>query len=89
MPPVSDAEIESFMRSALSRAGAEEMVTPREIIRDFLTVLNILRDNKNISFDSLVKNLSFSRAEENELGEKIEQGEIQNKNKVSLFDIDI
>ena len=88
-PPVTDSEIETFMRLALSRAGAEEMITPREIIRDFLTLLNILRDNESAAFSSLVNNLSFSKVEINE--EKTESGtEIsENKKKISLFDIDI
>ena len=30
------------------------MITPREIIRDYLTMLNILRDNPDASFDTLL-----------------------------------
>ena len=88
-PPITDSEIETFMRLALSRAGAEEMITPREIIRDFLTLLNILRDNETATFSSLVKNLTFSKAETYE--EKTE-GTVDSsgsKKKISLFDIDI
>ncbi len=62
-PPVTDAQIELFIRAALSKAGAEELITPREIIRDFLTLLNILRDNKNASFDKLMERIEFSRAD--------------------------
>ena len=88
-PPVTDTEIEVFMNLALSRAGAEEMITPREIIRDFLTLLNILRDNPSARFDTLVKNVTFSNSDETE--EKIEVNDFprNTKNKVSLFDIDI
>ena len=89
VPLVTDTEIEKFMNLALSRAGAEEMITPREIIRDFLTVLNILRDNRGARFDDLVKNITFSKAEETE--EKKEENNFSPtvKNKVTLFDIDI
>ena len=88
-PPVTDTEIEVFMNLALSRAGAEEMITPREIIRDFLTLLNILRDNPSARFDTLVKNVTFSNSDETE--EKIEVNDFprNTKNKGSLFDIDI
>lgn len=48
-------ECESFLRAALDRAGAEEMVTPREIIRDFLSLLDILRENPGATFKELVK----------------------------------
>ena len=77
------------MRLALSRAGAEELITPREIIRDFLTVLNILRDNESATFSSLVKNLTFSSAETNEEKNDAASNSLQNKKKISLFDIDI
>lgn len=87
--PLTDAEIETFMNHALSRAGAEEMITPREIIRDFLTLLNILRDNKGASFETLVKNVTFTKLEEHE--EKGEENSFQTatKNTISLFDIEI
>ncbi len=86
--PITDREIEIFMNVALSRAGAEEMITPREIIRDFLTMLNILKDNQGTTFDELVKNVRFTSAESE--GEKeTEQAPIVTKNKISLFDIDI
>ena len=52
--PVTEAEAETFLRNALARAGAEELITPREIIRDFLTVMNLLRDNPEVSFDKLL-----------------------------------
>ncbi len=91
--PLTDEEIEIFMNIALSKAGAEEMITPREIIRDFLTLLNILRDNPGASFASLVKNISFTKAEDQseapieDVGADILQP--KSVNKVSLFDIDI
>lgn len=87
--PLTDAEIEMFMNHALSRAGAEELITPREIIRDFLTLLNILRDNKSASFESLIKNVTFSRDDEPLADKEDNIFQPQTKNKVSLFDIDI
>jgi hypothetical protein len=87
VPLVSDREIETFMNYALSKAGSEEMITPREIIRDFLTLLNILKDNPGATFDSLVKNIEFSKKEESETAS--ESFVPTTKNKISLFDIDI
>ena len=81
--PLSDAEIERFMSRALSRAGAEEMITPREIIRDYLTLLSILRDNPGASFDELLKNGSVSEQA------ALPQSDNKPKEKISLFDIDI
>ncbi len=88
-PLVSDSEIEAFIRHATAKAGAEELITPREIIRDFLTLLNILRDNKGATFDELIKNTGFEAEPQRAAydGAPLEQEKI--KNKVSLFDIDI
>ena len=55
--PIDDDGIERFVRCELSRAGADEMVTPREVIRDFLMLLNILRDNKNVKLDELISRI--------------------------------
>lgn len=86
-PLVTDGQIEEFITSSLRRAGADEMITPREIIRDFLTLLNILRDNPTATFSELVKGLD-KRCEEK--AERItEKSDVQPKNKISLFDIDI
>ncbi len=89
IPPVSDREIEAFIRHATARAGAEELITPREIIRDFLTLLNILRDNREATFDELIKNVTFEKAESNKEDENAPLTSENIKNKVSLFDIDI
>ncbi len=88
-PPLTDAEIEIFMNRALARAGAEEMITPREIIRDYLTLLNILKDNKGATFESLMNSITFTRAEEDATPSEGVVAIAQPKNKISLFDIDI
>lgn len=50
---VSQAQMERFLVAGLSRAGAEELITPRELIRDFIGILNILRDHEDADFDTL------------------------------------
>ena len=89
IPLVSDREIEAFIRHATAKAGAAELITPREIIRDFLTLLNILRDNKDATFEELLKNVRFEKAESEEKNEGAPLTLESTKNKVSLFDIDI
>lgn len=39
---VSDSNIHGFMESTLRRIGAREFITPRELIRDFVSLLNLL-----------------------------------------------
>ncbi len=89
VPLVSDRETEAFIRHATSKAGAEELITPREIIRDFLTLLNILRDNKEATFEELLKNVRFEKTSSSEKNSGEPLIIETTKNKVSLFDIDI
>lgn len=86
-PLLSDEEISEFMKQALSRTGADEMITPREIIRDYLTLLNILRDNKDASFAELIGKLKFTRAVDSESDSA--PSPKNTVNKVNLFDIEI
>ncbi len=53
--PPDDVQTEVFLRDELSRAGADEMVTPREIIRDYVTLLDLLYQNPGASFESVLK----------------------------------
>ena len=89
IPLVTDAEIESFVRTSTARAGADEMITPREIIRDFLTLLNILRDNPTATFDDLVKSVTAQSKPASTSELEFVPVQTQPAGKVSLFDIDI
>ncbi|MBQ4136960.1 MAG: ATP-binding protein [Clostridia bacterium] len=55
---LSEAEMAEFLSLCLARAGADEMITPREIIRDYITVLNILVQNSNARFEDVVKSIA-------------------------------
>lgn len=89
--PISDKETEIFMMHALSRAGAEELITPREIIRDYLTLLNILRDNKGASFEALIRGISFevNNPDDDIPLEPVTVASEEPRKKIDLFDIDI
>lgn len=49
-PRVTTGEQAEFLSTCLSRAGADTMITPREIIRDYMQVLNILLQNPEATF---------------------------------------
>ena len=53
-PRISDDEKVRFLEICLSRAGADNMITPREMLRDYMTVMNILMQNKELNFDDIV-----------------------------------
>lgn len=88
--PVSDDECERFIIHEMSRAGADEMITPREVIRDFLTLLNIMKDNKSVSFDELIKGKSVVNEDlEDSCAIDLPFESDVKKKHVDLFDIEI
>lgn len=53
-PRITDEEQVAFLNLCLSRAGADSMITPREMLRDYMTVLNILMQNPQAAFADVV-----------------------------------
>ncbi|KAB1232448.1 ATP-binding protein [Chryseobacterium viscerum] len=45
---ITDEEISAFMEEIFNKPGAAEFLTPREVIRDFLNILNIIRQNPEV-----------------------------------------
>ncbi len=56
--PVTEEQMVSFLEISLSRAGADNMITPREMIRDYMTVLNILLQNPDVRFEDVVSDVN-------------------------------
>ncbi len=75
--PVTPQQMETFLRSALSRAGAEEMITPREIIRDYLSLLHILHEHAEVGFEELMTSGLSRPAEEETDTEKPERDPVR------------
>ena len=44
-----------FLNLSLARAGADQMITPREMLRDYMTVLNILMQNEQVTFEDVIR----------------------------------
>ena len=61
---LNDDERREFLAFASSRAGASELLTPREMIRDFMTLLNILAENEDATFEGLLHARSLGESEE-------------------------
>lgn len=53
-------ELTRFMNMVLGRLGADQLLTPREVTRDFLGLLNILYQNPGTTFDYLINEQGFS-----------------------------
>ena len=64
---LTDEEQVSFLRLCLSRAGADSMITPREMLRDYMTLLNILMQNPTATFAEVVgSTVTLKTADESE-----------------------
>ncbi|MBE6565099.1 MAG: biotin carboxylase [Ruminococcaceae bacterium] len=53
-PRVEPSHMEAYLRLCLERVGADSMITPREIIRDYLSLLNILLQNEDADMNKLL-----------------------------------
>lgn len=61
-PRVTEEQQAQFLREAVSRTGADTMVTPREMIRDYMSVLNILLQNPSAGFTDVVRSSASQTA---------------------------
>ncbi|MBB6004620.1 ATP-binding protein [Arcicella rosea] len=57
---ISDNEIQLFMEELFNKPGASEFLTPREVIRDFLNILNIIRQNPKADKNKLFGEIEVS-----------------------------
>lgn len=56
---ITDDEIHAFMEEIYNKPGANEFLTPREVIRDFLNVLSILRQNPTVDKNKLFNQIEI------------------------------
>ena len=69
-PRITEDEMVQFLGLCLDRAGADAMITPREMLRDYMTVLNILMQNPAACFADIVGTIPLAAsAEAAEAGE--------------------
>ena len=74
-PRITEDEMVKFLEISLSRAGADQLITPREMLRDYMTVLNILMQNENVSFDYVINKTlaSVENADKKEQEKNVKQ----------------
>ncbi|MDH5033986.1 ATP-binding protein [Chryseobacterium cucumeris] len=64
---ISDEEISAFMEEMFNKPGASEFLTPREVIRDFLNILNIIRQNPDVDKKQLFGDIEIEDERPNDL----------------------
>ena len=62
-PGVTEEQMVLFLTDSLSRAGAETMITPREIIRDYVTLLDLLLTNPDRKFEEIFSGMTRTTAD--------------------------
>ena len=55
-------DLAAFIKIEYERIGADGNITPREVIRDFIELLDILSQNPTLTVEKLLKSDSFSYA---------------------------
>ena len=87
-PRITEEEMVRFLEISLSRAGAEQLITPREMLRDYMTVLNILMQNEKVSFEQIINKAIFgNEPQKQEDAQKTEAADRRN-NAYSADDIE-
>ena len=56
---LDDGQLRQFMAAVTDRVGADQMLTPRDIVRDYVTVLNLLHQNPDHSLASILGGFDF------------------------------
>ena len=53
---LSHDQIVTYMEGQLNRPGADEFLTPRSVIKDFIEILDIKRQNEGVDIDQILAN---------------------------------
>ena len=59
---LSEADMVAFIQIEFGRIGADVNITPREVIRDFIELLNIVYQNPQTDVAALLRSESFAFA---------------------------
>lgn len=69
-PKVTQEDLAAFIRIEFQRIGADSHITPREVIRDFIEVLDILYQHPELTVEGLLHSDSFQYAKNAVKGEE-------------------
>jgi hypothetical protein len=58
-PKLSDTDLQAFLQEVVARLGAADLLTPREVVRDFIALMNILQQNPAATLEQFVKSADF------------------------------
>jgi len=72
-PRLGTQELADFIKLEYGRIGADENITPREVIRDFIELLDLLYQNPALSMAALMESDEFSYAKSEAVSDQAEE----------------
>ncbi|KAF5030593.1 hypothetical protein DSECCO2_636540 [anaerobic digester metagenome] len=72
-PKLKSETLQYFIKTEFARVGAGQNITPREIIRDFIEILNIILQNPDKTLESILGGERFEYAVSTENAENIHE----------------
>lgn len=63
-PHLSDEDLAQFLKIEYARIGANDHITPREVIRDFIELLDLIYQHPDMSVDELLNSDDFTYAQD-------------------------
>ena len=74
---LDDKDLGDFIKLEYSRIGASENITPREVIRDFIELLDLLYQNPNLSIDELLNSEGFDFAKPDNVSDNVDENFVE------------
>ena len=74
---VTTEDLVSFLKIEYGRIGADQNITPREVIRDFIELLDLLYQNPDMGVGALLESEEFSYAKSEALSDEADPGFVE------------
>ena len=74
---ISTDDLVSFLKVEYERIGADQNITPREVIRDFIELLDLLYQNQGMSIGELLASDDFSFTKSEAVSDEAEAGYLE------------
>ena len=74
---ITTDDLVKFIKIEYGRIGADQNITPREVIRDFIELLDLLYQHTNMDIASLLESDEFSYAKSEAVSDETEAGFVE------------
>ena len=74
---VTTEDLVTFIKIEYGRIGADQNITPREVIRDFIELLDLLYQNPGMRIEALLESEEFSYAKSEAVSDETEAGYVE------------